>query len=39
MNESDIYARLTEIFEDVFDDDSIVATPVLSAKTWMDGIA
>jgi len=32
MNESDIYARLTEIFEDVFDDDSITVTPELSAK-------
>lgn len=32
MDESDIYGRLTEIFEDVFDDDSITATPTLSAK-------
>jgi acyl carrier protein len=32
MNESDIYAQLREIFEDVFDDDSIVVTPALSAK-------
>jgi acyl carrier protein len=32
MDESDIYARLTDIFEDVFDDDSIVVTPALSAK-------
>ena len=32
MNDSDIYARLTGIFEDVFDDDSIVVTPALSAK-------
>jgi acyl carrier protein len=32
MDESDIYARLTEIFEEVFDDDSITATPALSAK-------
>lgn len=32
MDESDIYARLTEIFEDVFDDDSITVTPALSAK-------
>ena len=31
MDESDIYARLTEIFKDVFDD-VIVATPALSAK-------
>lgn len=32
MNESDIYTRLTEIFKDVFDDDSITVTSVLSAK-------
>jgi acyl carrier protein len=32
MNESDIYTQLTGIFEDVFDDDSIVVTPALSAK-------
>ena len=32
MDESDIFARLTEIIEDVFDDDSIVVTPALSAK-------
>jgi acyl carrier protein len=32
MDESDIYARLTEIFEEVFEDDSITATPALSAK-------
>jgi len=32
MDESGIYARLTEIFEDVFDDDSVIATPSLSAK-------
>jgi acyl carrier protein len=32
MEESDIYARLTIIFEDVFDDDSITVTPALSAK-------
>jgi len=32
MDESDIYARLTEIFEDVFDDDSITVTAALSAK-------
>jgi acyl carrier protein len=28
----DIYARLTPIFRDVFDSDSIVVTPNLSAK-------
>lgn len=32
MNEPEIYARLTEILHDVFDDDSIEATPTLSAK-------
>ncbi len=32
MDESDIYARLTEIFEDVFDDDSIEVKPSLTAK-------
>ncbi len=32
MDESDIYARLTEIIQDVFDDDSITVTPALSAK-------
>lgn len=32
MDESAIYARLTEVFEDVFDDDSITVTPDLSAK-------
>jgi acyl carrier protein len=32
MDESAIYARLTEIIADFFDDDSITATPALSAK-------
>lgn len=32
MDEAAIYDRLSEIMEDVFDDDSIVATPTLSAK-------
>jgi acyl carrier protein len=32
MDESQIYVRLTEIFEEVFDEDSIVVTPELSAK-------
>ncbi len=32
MEESQIYLRLREIFEDVFDDDSIEVTPQLSAK-------
>jgi acyl carrier protein len=32
MDESDIYSRLSEIFKDVFDDDSIAVTSALSAK-------
>jgi acyl carrier protein len=32
MDESSIYARLNEIFQDVFDEDSLVVTPDLSAK-------
>ena len=32
MDESHIYARLAEIFQDVFDEDSIEVTPELSAK-------
>jgi acyl carrier protein len=32
MEEPQIYARLTEIFQDVFDEDSITVTPELSAK-------
>lgn len=32
MNEATIYSRLGRIFHDVFDDDSIVLTPTLSAK-------
>jgi acyl carrier protein len=28
----DIYTRLTEIFHDIFDDDTIVVTPRLTAK-------
>ena len=32
MEEPEIYSRLTEIFEDVFDEDDIVVTPELSAK-------
>ena len=32
MDEPQIYARLTEIFRDVFDDDSIKIAPELSAK-------
>lgn len=32
MDEPQIYARLAEIFRDVFDEDSIPVTPELSAK-------
>jgi len=32
MDEKQIYDRLNQIFEDVFDDDSINVTPELSAK-------
>jgi acyl carrier protein len=32
VDEPQIYARLTEIFEDVFDDDSITVSPQLSAN-------
>lgn len=31
MSQDDTYAKLTEIFHDVFDDDSIVVTPELTA--------
>lgn len=32
MEQATIYEKLTEIFQDLFDDDSIQATPELSAK-------
>jgi acyl carrier protein len=32
MDDAQIYARLTEIFADVFDEDDIAVTPELSAK-------
>jgi acyl carrier protein len=32
MDETQIYTRLQDIFVDVFDDDSIMVTPKLSAK-------
>ena len=32
MDEAQIYSRLAEIFEDVFDEDNIKITPELSAK-------
>jgi acyl carrier protein len=31
MEQQEIYARLTEIFHDLFDDDTLVLTPGLSA--------
>jgi acyl carrier protein len=31
MSNNDIYARLTDIFHDVFDDDTIQVTPTLTA--------
>jgi acyl carrier protein len=32
MEQGRIYSRLTKVFEDVFEDDSILVTPELSAK-------
>lgn len=32
MDDSQIYVKLTQVFQDVFDDDSIEVTPKLSAK-------
>ena len=32
MGDSEIYVRLSEIFQDVFDDESILLAPELSAK-------
>ncbi len=32
MDEKQIYSRLSELFQDVFDDDSIEVTPQLAAK-------
>jgi acyl carrier protein len=32
MDDSTIYERLSGIFQDIFDDDSIVATPAMSAR-------
>jgi acyl carrier protein len=32
MDEAQIYARLGDVFQDVFDEDSINVTPELSAK-------
>ena len=36
MQEQEIYAKLTEIFRDIFDDDSIVLTPETTAKDVED---
>lgn len=32
MDDSQVFARLTEIFQDVFDEDDLQLTPELSAK-------
>jgi acyl carrier protein len=32
MDEPQVYQRLTEIFHDVFDEESIIVTPELTAK-------
>lgn len=32
MDEQQVYARLAEVFQEVFDEDSIEVTPELSAK-------
>jgi acyl carrier protein len=32
MDETEIYAKLSEVFESVFDEDSIQLTPALTAK-------
>lgn len=36
MQQSEIYAQLTAIFHDLFDDDSIVLTPQLTAADVPD---
>ncbi len=36
MEEPEIYARLADVFQDVFDEDSITITPELSAKDLDD---
>jgi acyl carrier protein len=36
MNENDVYAGLTDVFHDVFDDESIVLTPETTADN-VDG--
>jgi acyl carrier protein len=32
MQDAEIYSKLTDVFHDVFDDDSIVVSPELTAK-------
>ena len=32
MQDTEIYSKLTDVFHDVFDDDTIVVTPELAAK-------
>jgi len=36
MQESEIYARLTQAFHDIFDDNSIVLKPEMTAKDVQD---
>jgi acyl carrier protein len=36
MQQQEIYTRLTEIFRDVFDDETLVATPELTANDVKD---
>lgn len=36
MTQQEIYGRLTQIMQDVFDDDSIVATPEMTARDVKD---
>lgn len=36
MTEQEIYGRVTQIMRDVFDDDSIVATPEMTARDVKD---
>lgn len=36
MNTDELYAKLTEIFQDIFDSDEIVLTPALSADDVED---
>jgi acyl carrier protein len=36
MQQQELYTRLTEIFRDVFDDETLVATPELTANDVKD---